>query len=435
MEKLNDEKKKGQDRKALGEIYRERLEKWNKLNEITQEIRAGEDPYPSTDFSLRTPIYATKSFAYSSLNELLEHHYNYSRTENPTLFALDQKLTTLHKGSAAVSVASGMAAVHLACSSVLQERVERIRPKKIRSLLPQEHPDEVPNIVLHKNQYTGSYRLMTKIYPQMGIEFKRVDMRNLEDVENAIDENTKLVYLETPANPTCDIIDINGCAALIHENGGKCIVDNTFASPALQKPLELGADLVVESLTKYINGHGDCMGGAVIGKDENEIRNIRYFWLETQGAVLSPFNAWLILRGARTLSLRMERHSSNAMKVAEYLDQHDNVKKVIYPGLESHPGHEVAKRQMTDFGGMLGFDLKTFDDCYKFIELLKILKVGVSLGDTTTLIEYTSIMTGIDLAGWERRSMEMTDTNFRLSVGLEDSKDLISDLEQALSEL
>jgi methionine-gamma-lyase len=268
----------------------------------------------------------------------------------------------------------------------------------------------------------------------MGIDFKRVDMRNLNEVEDAIDDQTKLLFLESPANPTCDIIDIQACANLIHEVDGKCIVDNTFASPVLQRPLELGADLVVESLTKYINGHGDCLGGAIVGK-ENTIRNIRYFWQETQGQVMSPFNAWLILRGIRTLGIRMERHSKNAIKIAQYLDEHPKVRTVIYPGLKKHPGHEVAKKQMKDFGGMLGFELETKEMSNKFINLLRLIKVGVSLGDTTSLIEQTGIMTGIDLAGWERRSMDISDTHFRFSVGLEDPDDLIMDLEQALNQI
>jgi len=212
------------------------------------------------------------------------------------------------------------------------------------------------------------------------------------------------------------------------------IVDNTFASPVLQRPLELGADFVVESLTKYINGHGDCIGGAVIGP-ENDIRNMRYFWQETEGPVMSPFSAWLILRGTRTLGIRMERHSKNALKVAEYLDDHPKVRIVIYPGLEHHPGHELAKKQMKDFGGMLGFELETREMANKFINLLRLIKVGVSLGDTTSLIEQTGVMTGVDLANWERRSMDISDTHFRFSVGLEDPDDLILDLEQALNQL
>ncbi|MHA2184798.1 MAG: trans-sulfuration enzyme family protein [Promethearchaeota archaeon] len=421
-------------KKTFQQVNKEYRDNWDKLKFDTQLIRAGEDPYPETSHSLRTPLYATKSYTYSSLSELLENHYYYSRTENPTLFALDSKLATLHHGESAISVASGMGAVHLACSSVLQKRLERIRDDKIKKLLPQVNTEGIPNIILHKSQYTGIYRLNTKLYPQMGIEFKRIDLTNIKEVKNAIDDNTKLIFLESPANPTIDIIDIQKCADLIHEIDGKCIVDNTFASPSLQKPLDLGADLVVESLTKYINGHGDCLGGAIIGP-KNEIQNIRYFWLETQGQVISPFNAWLILRGMRTLSLRMTRHSLNAMKIAEFLSKHPKVVKVIYPGLVTHPAHEVAKRQMSDFGGMMGFELESSDASNKFINSLKLIKVGVSLGDTTSLIEYTSIMTGIDLASWERKSMGISNTHFRFSVGLEDPEDLINDLDQALKKI
>ncbi|MHA1255017.1 MAG: trans-sulfuration enzyme family protein [Promethearchaeota archaeon] len=420
--------------KTMDQKNKEYREKWDNLHFDSQQGRAGEDPYPTASGSLRIPIYATKSFAYSSLTELLKNHYNYSRTENPTLYALDQKLATLHGGESAVSVASGMAAVHLACSSVLQQRVERAKPKKLKMLLPQNNPDNIPNVIIHNNQYTGVYRLLTKIYSQIGVMTKIVDLTNLTELKNAIDENTKLVFVETPSNPNLDVLDIQGCADIIHEVNGKCIVDNTFASPALQKPLSLGADLVVESLTKYVNGHGDAMAGVIIGK-KIEMQNIRYFWLETQGAVLHPFSAWLILRGCRTLSLRMERHCSNAMKIANYLDAHPKVASVIYPGLESHPNHELAKKQMKAFGGMIGFELETVEKCYKFIDLLKLIKVGVSLGDTTSLIEYTSVMTGIDLASWEKRRMNMSNTHFRFSIGLEDPDDLINDLEQALKKI
>ncbi|MBY9011757.1 MAG: PLP-dependent transferase [Candidatus Lokiarchaeota archaeon] len=409
-------------------------EKWDNLHFDSQQGRAGEDPYPTASGSLRTPLYATKSFAYSSLTELLKNHYNYSRTENPTLYALDQKLATLHGGESAVSVASGMASVHLALSSVLQQRVERVKPKKLRELLPQSSPDHIPNVIIHNNQYTGVYRLLTKIYSQTGVMTKIVDLTNLTELKNAIDENTKLVFVETPSNPNLDVLDIKGCADLIHEVNGKCIVDNTFASPALQKPLNLGADLVVESLTKYVNGHGDTLGGVIIGP-KIEMQNIRYFWLETQGAVMHPFSAWLILRGCRTLSLRMDRHCSNALKIVNYLDSHPKVARVIYPGLKSHPNHEVAKKQMKAFGGMIGFELETVEECYKFIDLLKLIKVGVSLGDTTSLIEYTSVMTGIDLASWEKRRMNISETHFRFSIGLEHPDDIIKDLEQALQQI
>jgi methionine-gamma-lyase len=422
------------EKKTQDQINKELREDWNKLKFDTQQIRAGEDPYPETPSSLRLPIYATKSYVYSNLRDFISSHYYYSRTENPTLYALDKKLATLHGGEDALSVASGMAAVHLACSNILQQRLKRIKPKKIFKYLPQTNPEQVANLIMHKNQYTGTFRLFMNLYPQMGIEPRIVDMRDLNQVRSAIDEQTKLLFIETPANPSIDIIDIQACANLIHEVGGKCIVDNTFASPALQKPLELGADMVVESLTKYINGHGDAMGGVVVGP-KIDLQNIRYFWLELEGQVMSPFSAWLILRGCRTLSIRMKKHCENSMKIAQFLESHPKVAKVIYPGLESHPGHSIATKQMFDYGGMLGFELNSQDESQRFIDLLKVIKVGVSLGDTTSLIEYTSVMTGIDLSSWEKKLMNISDRHFRFSIGLEDSEDLVRDLEQALNNI
>ncbi|TFG12420.1 MAG: PLP-dependent transferase [Promethearchaeota archaeon] len=423
-----------EEKKTQDQINKELREEWNKLKFDTQQIRAGEDPYPETPSSLRLPIYATKSYVYSNLKDFINSHYYYSRTENPTLYALDKKLATLHGGEDALSVASGMAAVHLASSSILHQRLKRVKPKKIFKYLPQTNPEQVTNLVMHKNQYTGTFRLFMNLYPQMGIEPRIVDMRDLKQVKNAIDDQTKLLFIETPANPSIDIIDIRKCANLVHKVGGKCIVDNTFASPALQKPLDLGADIVVESLTKYINGHGDAMGGVIVGP-KIDLQNIRYFWLELEGQVMNPFSAWLILRGCRTLSIRMKKHCENAMMIAPFLESHPKVAKVVYPGLESHPGHSIAVKQMSDYGGMLGFELRSQEDSHKFIDLLKVIKVGVSLGDTTSLIEYTSVMTGIDLSSWEKRLMEISDTHFRFSIGLEDPKDLIEDLTQALNQL
>ena len=421
-------------KKTFQEIKKENRNEWDKLNFDTQLIRAGEDPYPETSHSIRTPIYATKSYTYSSFSELAKNHYHYSRMENPTVYALDYKLATLHKGESAISVASGMAAVHLSCSSVLQQRVERIRPNKLKKLILESKNKGIPNIIIHINQYVDIYRILTRLYPQMGFECRIVNLCDLSEVKKNIDENTKFIFLESPANPSIDIINIEACANLIHEVKGKCIVDNTFASPALQCPLELGADLVVESLTKYINGHGDCLGGAIIGS-KSDIQDIRFFWHSMQGPVLSPFNAWLILRGIKTLNLRMERHSSNAMKLAQFLEKHPKVRNVAYPGLKSHPGHEIAKKQMKDFSGMIGFELESVEASNKFIELLKLIKVGVSLGDLTSLIEYTSIMTGLELAQWELKAMKTSKTHFRFSVGLEDPDDLQEDLDQALNQL
>lgn len=419
------------DSKKVKDAYLAHRKLWEEMDFETQLLRAGEDPFPYTPYSIRPPIVAAKSYVYDNLTQMMQNHYYYSRTENPTLYSLDQKLATLHGGEMAVSVASGMSAVHLACSCVLQTRIERVSDKKMQTLMPQSHPTQIPNMIVHTDLYTGTYRLFTKIYPQMGIEVRRVDMRNLEYVKKAIDPNTKLIFAETPANPSIDILDIQGLADLAHKNKSKLIIDNTFATPALQKPFKWGADLVIESLTKYINGHGDCLGGSIIGP-ESIIRDIRYFWLETMGSVLSPFNAWLILRGIRTLALRMRHHSASAMKLAQFLEEHSKIRNVSYPGLPSHPGYDIAKRQMLDFGGMISFELDTEQNALKFVDRLKLIKVGVSLGDTTSLLELTPVMTGIDMSRKELDSMRISSSHCRLSVGLESFDDLQADLEQAL---
>jgi len=406
--------------------------KWDSWRFETQLMRAGEDPYPETSHSLRVPIYATKSYTFSKLDDLMQDRYYYSRTENPTVFALDYKLATLHGGEACISVASGMAAIHLATSSVLQKHLERVKPTQAKKLLPQSNPEKIPNIVIHNNQYTGTHRLFNNLYPQMGVEIRRVNMEQLDEVKSAIDENTKLIFVETPVNPNVHLLDIQSLSDLIHEVKGISIVDNTWASPSITKPLEFGADIVVESVTKYINGHGDVVAGAIIG-EKNRIRDIRYFWNETQGAVLSPFDAYLVLRGVKTLELRMRKHSENALKIAEFLEHQDKVVKVTYPGLESHPQYNIGRKQMKLSGGMVGIELESEEAGLKFIDNLDIIKVGVSLGDTTSLIEYTAYMTGIDLAPWERKSMQISNKQFRLSVGLEDAEDLIDELRKTLS--
>ncbi len=408
--------------------------KWDSWRYETQLMRAGEEPYPETSHSLRVPIYATKSYTFPTLDSLMQDRYYYSRTENPTRFALDHKLATLHGGEACVSVASGMAAIHQATSSVLQKKMEHVKGKKAKKLLPQSHPEDIPNIIIHNNQYTGTHRLFNNLYPQMGIECRRANLEDLSEVKAAIDENTKLIFAETPVNPNVHVLDIQALSNIIHEVGGVSIVDNTWASPSITKPLEFGADIVIESLTKYINGHGDVVGGAIIG-DKNRIRDIRYFWNETQGAVLSPFDSYLILRGVKTLNLRMRKHTENAMKIAKAMEKHKRVMNVTYPGLKSHPQHELAKKQMKLMGGMVGIELESEEACMKFINNLDVIKIGVSLGDTTSLIEYTAFMTGVDLSLWERKSMQISKTHFRLSVGLEDARDLIKDLKDALASI
>ena len=257
---------------------------------------------------------------------------------------------------------------------------------------------------------------------------------NPEIIENwneLITDKTKFLFVETPSNPNLFIGDIETLSKIAKENEIPLIVDNTIATPALQQPVKLGADIIVHSGTKYLSGNSTCISGVVAGSKEyiddvkaNEYRNI--------GPSISPFNSWLLLLGVETLSLRMRKHNENAQAVAEFLENHSKVVSVNYPGLKSHPQYELAKKQMKGFGGMIGFELKTIEECYKFIDLLKLIKVGVSLGDTTSLIEYTSVMTGIDLASWEKRRMNMSDTHFRFSIGLEHPDDIIKDLEQAL---
>ncbi len=408
--------------------------KWDSWRYETQLMRAGEEPYPETSHSLIVPIYATKSYTFPKLDDLMQYRYYYSRTENPTRFALDHKLAVLHGGEACISVSSGMAAIHQAVSSVIQKHEEHVKSKKGKKLLPQSHPEDIPNIIIHNNQYTGTHRLFNNLYPQMGVECRRVNLEDLSEVKTTIDEKTKLLFIETPVNPNVHVLDIKALSDLIHEIGGVCIVDNTWASPSITKPLEFGADIVVESLTKYINGHGDVVAGAIIG-DKNRIRDIRYYWNETQGAVLSPFDSYLVLRGVKTLDLRMRKHSENAMKVAKAMEKHKIVVSVAYPGLKSHPQYELAKKQMKLNGGMVGFELESEEASMKFIDNLDIIKIGVSLGDTTSLIEYTAFMTGVDLSIWERKSMQISKTHFRLSVGLEDALDLVQDLKHALSKI
>ncbi len=273
-----------------------------------------------------------------------------------------------------------MAAIHQAASSVLQTKTEHLKPKQAKKILPQFDPDKTPNIIIHNNQYTGTHRLFNNLYPQMGIECRRVNMEDLSAVKAAIDENTKLVFSETPVNPNVHVLDIQAISDLIHEVGGVSIVDNTWASPSITKPLEFGADIVVESLTKYINGHGDVVAGAIIG-DKNRIRDIRYYWNETQGAVLSPFDSYLVLRGVKTLDLRMRKHSENALKVAKAMEKHKEVASVTYPGLKSYPQYELAQKQMKLNGGMVGIELESEEACMKFIDNLDIIKIGVSLGE------------------------------------------------------
>jgi methionine-gamma-lyase len=379
----------------------------------TKLVHAGERPSPDTS-ALAPPIYQTSSFAIDEIlpSGIKRGKYVYSRLSNPTLTTLELKMAALEGGDAAVSFASGMGAVSAIMLTLLKCG---------------------DHLIADPVLYGSTYELLKKGAPRLGFEVSFVDTSNPENVAEAVKDNTKLVFFETPANPTLKLVDIRKVAAIASEHRVKTIVDNTFLTPYYQKPLELGADIVVHSATKYLNGHGDALGGIVVSSYEEAV-TIRKGVLRDMGAVLSPFNAFLILRGLRTLALRMERHTQNATELAAFLKEHEAVKQVLYPGfdqnLESNPN---LKKQMAGFGGMLAFKIRGgVDSAVTFLNTLKLCTVAVSLGDTATLIEHPGLMTHAVIPKEDREMLGITDDLIRLSAGLEDVADIKADLKQAL---
>jgi len=379
----------------------------------TKLVHAGERPSPDTS-ALAPPIYQTSSFAIDEIlpSGIKRGKYVYSRLSNPTLTTLELKMAALEGGDAAVSFASGMGAVSAIMLTLLKCG---------------------DHLIADPVLYGSTYELLKKGAPRLGFEVSFVDTSNPENVAEAVKDNTKLVFFETPANPTLKLVDIRKVAAIASEHRVKTIVDNTFLTPYYQKPLELGADIVVHSATKYLNGHGDALGGIVVSSYEEAV-TIRKGVLRDMGAVLSPFNAFLILRGLRTLALRMERHAQNATELAAFLKAHKAVKQVLYPGfdqnLESNPN---LKKQMAGFGGMLAFKIRGgVDSAVTFLNTLKLCTVAVSLGDTATLIEHPGLMTHAVIPKEDREMLGITDDLIRLSAGLEDVADIKADLKQAL---
>jgi len=379
----------------------------------TKLVHAGERPSPDTS-ALAPPIYQTSSFAIDEIlpSGIKRGKYVYSRLSNPTLTTLELKMAALEGGDAAVSFASGMGAVSAIMLTLLKCG---------------------DHLIADPVLYGSTYELLKKGAPRLGFEVSFVDTSNPENVAEAVKDNTKLVFFETPANPTLKLVDIRKVAAIASEHRVKTIVDNTFLTPYYQKPLELGADIVVHSATKYLNGHGDALGGIVVSSYEEAV-TIRKGVLRDMGAVLSPFNAFLILRGLRTLALRMERHAQNATELAAFLKEHEAVKQVLYPGfdqnLESNPN---LKKQMAGFGGMLAFKIRGgVDSAVTFLNTLKLCTVAVSLGDTATLIEHPGLMTHAVIPKEDREMLGITDDLIRLSAGLEDVADIKADLKQAL---
>ena len=372
--------------------------------------------------TLAMPIYQTSTFIFDSAEQggrrfaLEEDGYIYTRLGNPTTTVLEDKIAALEEGEAAVATSSGMGAISSTLWTVLKAG---------------------DHIVTDKTLYGCTFALMCHGLTIFGIDFTFVDTSNLHEVKNAMKENTRVVYLETPANPNLKIVDIEALAKIAHTNPNTLvIVDNTFATPYIQKPLTLGADVVVHSVTKYINGHGDVIAGLVI-TNKALADQIRFVGLKDMtGAVLGPQDAYYIIRGMKTFEIRMERHCKNARKVVEFLNNHPKIERVYYPGLETHPGYEIAKKQMKDFGAMISFELKGgFEAGKTLLNSLKLCSLAVSLGDTETLIQHPASMTHSPYTKEEREAAGITDGLVRLSVGLENVEDIIADLEQGLEKI
>ena len=383
----------------------------------TLSIHAGEEE-PNPKRALNCPIFMTAAFSFASLDQadaafaFETDDYVYSRGNNPTLRLLERRMAALEGGADAVAFASGMAAI----SSVL---LSLLKPG-----------DEV---IAHRMLYGSAWNFIRNILPQYGIGARLADLTDPRVLAAAISEKTRVVYFETPVNPSLEIIDIAAVSRIARERGAKVVVDNTFATPYFQRPLELGADVAVHSATKYISGHGDVIAGLAVAKDAEYIQHLKFGYLCELGGVMSPFTAWLLLRGLKTLALRMREHERNARLTAEFLARHPRVKKVYYPGLASFPGHAVAARQMRGFGAMVSFDIDgTVEQSKAVVNRLKLFKLAVSLGDCESLVQHPFAMTHRGYSEEEIAAAGLSPSLIRLSVGLEYPEDIIADLEQAL---
>ena len=376
----------------------------------TDAIHAGQEPDPTTG-AVTVPIYQTSTYVQESIGK--HKGFEYARTQNPTRMALEKNVAVLERGVAAYAFASGMAATTAITQLLLKQG---------------------DHAICSDNVYGGTFRLFDKIVRHYGVEFTYVNTSNLSDVTPAIRPNTRMVFIETPTNPIMSITDIRGVSAIAHQSGCRVVVDNTFMTPYFQLPLELGADIVIHSTTKYLNGHSDSVGGVVVLKGQDDAERLQFIQ-NAAGAILSPFDSWLVMRGIKTLPVRMEAHNSNGMAVANFLANKKEVKKIYYPGLPNHPGHELAKKQMSGFGGMIAIDLGSLDRAKRFLEQVKLCSLGESLGGVETLISHPATMTHASVPAEERHRLGITDGLVRLSVGIEDVEDLIADLEKAFGYL
>ncbi|MCL4539011.1 MAG: cystathionine gamma-synthase [Bacteroidetes bacterium] len=377
----------------------------------TLAIHAGQEPDTATG-AVMTPIYQTSTFAQSEPG--VHKGYDYSRAGNPTRTALEMNLAALEGAKHCAAFSSGMGAIDAV----------------VKLLKAGDH------VVAGNDLYGGTYRIFVKVFEQFGLSFDFIDMSELANVKAALKPNTRLIWIETPTNPLLRIVDIEGISRLAKQSGALSVVDNTFATPYLQKPLSLGADIVVHSATKYIGGHSDVILGAAITNDD-ELAEKLHFIQKSSGATPGPFDCFLALRGTKTLHLRMQRHCENASRVAEFLSLHPNVKHVNYPGFKTHPNHDIAARQMSDFGGMLSFTLKNDDirAARRLTTLTRVFTLAESLGGVESLIEQPATMTHASLPRDVRLKSGLEDSLIRLSVGVEDVDDLTEDLNQALRQV
>jgi len=375
----------------------------------TKAIHAGAEPDPSTG-AIMTPIYQTSTYVQESPGK--NKGYGYARGKNPTREALQKNIAALENGKHCICFSSGMGATDAV--------MKLLRPG-----------DEV---ITGDDLYGGSYRMFTKIFANYGIKFHFIDLTKAENISKYVNSNTKLLWVETPTNPTMQIVDIAACAAIAKQNKILFAVDNTFASPFLQNPLQLGADIVMHSVTKYLGGHSDVVMGALITNDD-KLHEQLYFILNSCGANPGPMDSFLVLRGIKTLHIRMERHCFNGKKVAEYLKTHPKIAKVYWPGFTDHPNHEIAKKQMRDFGGMISMVLKdpSIENTFKVASSFHVFSLAESLGGVESLINHPATMTHASIPKEEREKAGVVDNLLRLSVGIEDIEDLLADLKQALN--
>ena len=369
-------------------------------------LHAGQEPDPTTG-AIITPIYQTSTYVQPELGR--HKGYEYARTQNPTREALERNIAAIEGGAQGFAFASGMAAIG-AVSTMLTSG---------------------DHVVVSDNTYGGTFRLFDKVLRKYQLTFSYVDTSDLDAVERAFTPATRMLFVETPTNPIMRITDLAGAAAIAKRHDARLVVDNTFASPCIQRPIEFGADIVVHSTTKYLNGHSDSIGGVVVAVRNDDIEWLRFIQ-NAEGAILSPFDSWLVLRGTKTLALRMAQHNASGLALAQFLDAHPKVRHVYYPGLPSHPQHALASRQMRGFGGMLAFELGSLEAARTLLNGVRLLALAESLGGVESLISHPASMTHASVPADKRQALGITDGLVRISAGLEDIDDLKDDLIQAL---